>query len=224
MQLLASDEVTDIDAVELAEKSVALQGLPALEYLLFGDALSTHQSLEPDHCRLAVLIAEHIATTSGALEGDWQAAGDLRVALAGPDEGSVSRDRALTIVLQSAGEALEIAADQKIAPAAGAAPPSARPGLAPLVLSGLTVPSMAATVAALTELFAGPFQTMLPEESRYSGEALLYELAQMTLHLDVLKETNSWSAVLEDATHHRRVIYLRQPIIVIKIGFFYLIE
>ncbi len=39
----------------------------------------------------------------------------------------------------------------------------------------------------------------------------------MTLHLDVLKGTNSWSAVLDDATHHRRVIYLRQPMLAAKL-------
>ena len=216
VRFIASDDLADIDAGALAEKSVALQGLPALEYLLLSDALTTAATPDSDTCRFAALVAERVAVTARALNDDWQAAEEMRAALAGPEEDPLAQDRALSIVLQSAGLALETAADQKIAPAAGDGPERARPGLAPLALTGRTVPAMAATVGAVTDLFTGPFQATLPDESRYAGEALLRELEQAAFHLGVLNTAGSWSELLADASHHRRLLYVRQPLLAAK--------
>lgn len=215
-RFLDSEDLATIDAAGLADKSVALQGLPALEYLLYGDALPSVTAANANSCKLAMLIAQGIASTTSNLSDDWAAAKTLRQALADPDEEPPARDRALSIVVQSAAQALETAAEQKIAPAAGDSPARARASLAPLALSGNTVASMLATSNALRDLFAGPFQAALPETSRYAGEALLREVEQIRSNLQILDDAGSWSAVLADDQHHRRLLYLRQPMLAVQ--------
>ncbi|MEM7503938.1 MAG: imelysin family protein [Pseudomonadota bacterium] len=217
VRLLDSDELKTLSDAALAKKSVALQGLPALEYLLYGEALIPGETLNGERCRLAELVAQRIAATSREVSADWADAGDLRSALAEGQEKVLTRDRALSVTLQSAAVALEVAADQKIAPAASQSAESARPGLAPLAMSGHTVGAMLATIAALDDLFRGPFQDMLPEASRYAGDALLRELQQITTHLVVLDGVGSWAVAVSDATHHRRLLYVRQPMLAAKV-------
>lgn len=59
------------DAVAVAGDSVAIQGFPALEYLLYDENAPRLDS--PQACALARAVAEHIASTTQSLHDDWQA-------------------------------------------------------------------------------------------------------------------------------------------------------
>ncbi|MEM9532800.1 MAG: imelysin family protein [Pseudomonadota bacterium] len=190
----------------LAEKSVAVQGLPALEYLLFGDAKPASV------CRLAPAVAAQLAATSAALAADWSAAADLTAAL-GTDGASLSSDRALAAVLQAADQHLKGMADYKIAAPLGDGEATARPGLAPFAVWGQTAATLREATTELTALFSGPFQELLPAASRYQGEALLRELATAGTQLEQLADSGSWSTLLEDARHRARLNYLQQPLL-----------
>ncbi|MDN3526575.1 imelysin family protein [Halomonas sabkhae] len=64
-------------AEQIAEDSVAAQGFPALEYLLFDDSMQGTDALaQPVACGLMSAIATHLADTAGALQRDWQRFGD----------------------------------------------------------------------------------------------------------------------------------------------------
>lgn len=70
---LGSD--TDITQTTIAAGGVALQGLPALEYVLFDDQLqASARALPADRtCALLTAISAHLATTSAGIVSDWQA-------------------------------------------------------------------------------------------------------------------------------------------------------
>ena len=61
-------------AEDIASDSVAIQGFPAIEYLLYDDAMSGPLG-EPAMCGLLQAISTHLVDTSSALERDWQAFG-----------------------------------------------------------------------------------------------------------------------------------------------------
>ncbi|MEM6574045.1 MAG: imelysin family protein [Pseudomonadota bacterium] len=211
LQLLASNLPEPFTAAELGEKSVALQGLPALEYLLYGEPSASLQPLQ-DTCRLAEAVSDQLAQQSRALASDWSTAGDLRAALSGADE-LIEEGRALAALLQAADQALKTAAELKIAVALGDSPASARPGLAPFATSGLTASMLAAGTAELRALFTGPFQALLPEGSRYQGEALLRELELSEAQFRALSEAGSWRELVVDERHRSRLSYVQQPLL-----------
>ncbi|MBB3140656.1 imelysin family protein [Halomonas organivorans] len=61
----------------IADDSVAVQGFPALEYLLFDEHMATPGALAaPQACGLLQAVSGHLADTGAALARDWQAFGD----------------------------------------------------------------------------------------------------------------------------------------------------
>lgn len=64
------------DAEAIASDSVAIQGLPALEYLLYDDAMDEQALSEPNTCALMQAVTTHLADTTNALHRDWQAFGE----------------------------------------------------------------------------------------------------------------------------------------------------
>ncbi|MGY4877495.1 imelysin family protein [Vreelandella aquamarina] len=64
------------DAEDIAKDSVAIQGFPAVEYLLYDGAMGEQGLREPAACDLLQAISTHLADTSNALHRDWQAFGE----------------------------------------------------------------------------------------------------------------------------------------------------
>lgn len=66
---------TPVTADDIATASVAEKGFPALEYLLYDDAIDTGSLEEPVACSLTQSIASHLADITAQLNEDWQAFG-----------------------------------------------------------------------------------------------------------------------------------------------------
>lgn len=64
-----------VSAEAIAQDSVAIQGFPALEYLLFDETLAGKPEALPaaPACRLMAAIAGHLEKVTGALQSDWAA-------------------------------------------------------------------------------------------------------------------------------------------------------
>ncbi|BES70520.1 imelysin family protein [Marinobacter nanhaiticus D15-8W] len=62
------------DEQQVAEAGVALQGFPAMEYLLFDTRMNQADDALPAErtCALLTAIAGHLAATTGSLSADWQ--------------------------------------------------------------------------------------------------------------------------------------------------------
>ena len=64
---------TAVTPADIAAAGVAEQGFPALEYLLFDDAMTQHSLQQPNACALAQAISQHLAQVASELNRDWQA-------------------------------------------------------------------------------------------------------------------------------------------------------
>lgn len=173
---LADRDAAVTDPGQLAGKSVALQGLTALEYLLYGDG-----SDRPDafRCTFATAAAGSLATVADAIAGEWAAPQGFAERLMQPDgddpvyrkpaESLAELHRALTTGLQ-------VTQDQKLKPVLGDTPDSAKPFLAPFRRAGLSVAVLAADLSALGAFTAAAgFARDLPDEYRWLDNSLAFE-------------------------------------------------
>ena len=165
----------------LAEKSVALQGLPALEYLLYGagaEALATADGAF--RCGFAASVADNMMRiASGTAEG-WREGADHAKAFLGsvPENRLYHTPKEVTLELFKAFTAgIELVRDQKIAKPLGASPQEARPRLAPLWRSGLSFESMAGNIAGVRKLFAdGGLAVLVAGESPGVEQSVEFDL------------------------------------------------
>ena len=161
--------VTDIGA--LKGKSVALQGLPALEELLYGDgaeALAKGTGAAAFRCRFAASIAANVAAMTKEIEQGWQDGAPYTKAYLepGPDNAAYHTPKEVTLELfKTFNTGIETVRDQKMAKALGAKPEEARPQLAPFWRSGLSFANMADNLEGVRELFAkGGFAQVVHDE------------------------------------------------------------
>jgi predicted lipoprotein len=117
---LASERADLLDPAALAEASVALQGLPALERLLFEETRIEEGTYA---CALTVAIARNIAGMADDLHRSWQTPEAAAV--------PVAEGRALVAeIYRSVFEHLTAVVDRKLHAVAGKSPADARPRLA----------------------------------------------------------------------------------------------
>lgn len=116
--LLAKADEKDTDAAALPGKSVAVQGLGALEFVLYGTGAETlDETKDSFRCRYGTAVAENIAATAGALSADWERATGVQNDWKhpGPDN-PVFRDskEAITALLGILVHGAETVRDQRI--------------------------------------------------------------------------------------------------------------
>ncbi|WP_417515401.1 imelysin family protein [Minwuia sp.] len=156
--LLKAADAGALSGASLYEKSVAVQGLPALEYVLFGEgAGQLGRAGDPLRCRYALAIAANVVNVAGALQADWIAPDGHRARMAAPaGDNAVYRSQAevLRTLLDAGREQLQLVIDGKLARPLGESIERARPKRAPLWRSGNDLPSVIANIEGLIALFA----------------------------------------------------------------------
>jgi uncharacterized protein len=182
-QALAKRDATVTDPARLAAKSVALQGLPALEYLFYGDdadQLADGDSSATFRCHFAASVAANIDAIATAVESDWgeDAAFTNSFLEPGSDSPNYRAPKEVTLELFKAlTSGIELVRDQKIArPLAGTAH-EAKPKLAAFWRSGLTFANMAGNLEGVRTLFAlGGFAEVVAQESAGVEKSILFDL------------------------------------------------
>ena len=109
-----------LEQATLAEASVALQGLPALERLLFDDAMATDDAYA---CALAVAIAANVRTIATNLAAEWGE--PERRAETLPDDATLTAN-----LFQAINEHFALILTRKMGPVLGNSADQARPRLA----------------------------------------------------------------------------------------------
>ena len=181
---------------ELAGKSVALQGLPALEYLLYGDGAETlakeRQIVGDDEsppeidtegafrCDFALAVATNIARIAGAVVEDWREGSAYEKAFLSPiaEDPIYHAPKEVTLDLfKSFTSGIELVRDQKLAKPLGASPAEAKPKLAAFWRSGLTFANAAGNLEGVRILFAkGGFAEVVAGESAGVENSILFDL------------------------------------------------
>ncbi|MEM6748769.1 MAG: imelysin family protein, partial [Pseudomonadota bacterium] len=179
--VIGSEDETVTTQESLQGKSVALQGLPALEFVLFGTGSEGLATGEAAHrCAYGAAIAPSIADVAGELSDAWQGfEGYAGLMLApGPDNPIYRTEgEAMQELLRAMSEQMEILNDAKLARVVGESLEEVRPRRASFWRADASFEAMAANVAAILSLNeAGQVGQFLPEQSRRFAGTLEFEL------------------------------------------------
>jgi len=156
--LLAGDDPVPV-AGELVARSVAVQGLPALEYALFGDKgllRAPDGPLAGRACAYAVAVAANLARLADELAREWSDEAPHGQAFAHPSERSPayrSTREVAAEAIKALSTGLQFTRDVKIAPALGGPGQDPQPRRAPFWRSGLSAPSMEAAMAGMLRFY-----------------------------------------------------------------------
>lgn len=205
----------EVDPVVLRGKSVAVQGLPALELVLYGtgaEALAGHGGTA--RCQTGLAIAAAVEQTAAELEAGWH--GDFGATMrgAGDDPASLYRSHGEVVkdLLQSAAEVLQTDATLKLGPSViGAAPGEGNPRLAPFWRSGATATLLIGNARSLTDLATPELQAALGTGDGNAIPQARFELTQAARALTPLVgQPLPDVAAGEDG--HRRLVYATSPL------------
>jgi predicted lipoprotein len=185
-----AETVTEPD--ELAGKSVALQGVPALEYLLYGDGaqiLSQGGSVEPlpklesdgaFRCAFALSVATNVNRIAKSVVEGWRESSAFEKAFLDPasEDPYYHAPKEVTLDLFKAfTTGIELVRDQKLGKPLGASPAEAKPKLAAFWRSGLTFDNAAGNLEGVRALFAqGGFAQVVAQESAGVENSILFDL------------------------------------------------
>ena len=179
---LADKDQTAADPATLAKKSVALQGLPALEYLLYGAGAETLNKGADGafRCRFAAAIAANMANIAAEVEQAWGDDAPFTKAFLdpGPDDPLYRAPKDVTLELFKAfTSGIELVRDQKLGKPLGASAERAKPRLAALWRSGLSFQNMVGNLEAVRRLFTeGGFAGVVAQESPGVEASILFDI------------------------------------------------
>ncbi|MCB1383175.1 MAG: peptidase M75, Imelysin [Notoacmeibacter sp.] len=146
------------DAASMPARSAAVQGLPALEFTLFGSGSEALAGTGGAwRCAVGQAIAGNVASIAGDVLADWQGDTGIRRDLENPDEGNAlyrSADEALAQVLKVLPNGYEMMEETRLKPVLGDDPASAKPKAALFWRSGLTARALSANLDGLAALAA----------------------------------------------------------------------
>ncbi|MFN4282194.1 MAG: imelysin family protein [Alphaproteobacteria bacterium] len=162
-ELLAKKAPDEITEAAIATDSVAVQGFPALERLLYDEGAAAKlaaKTPEADKACAAVrAIAANLATMAREMDAEWSEGPDAYardIEKAGPEHVRFMRHREATLELfKSLYAAVELVADHKLARPLGASIQAARPRLAEAWRSGRSLANIRLNLRAAQDLYAG---------------------------------------------------------------------
>lgn len=224
--LLAKDDPGALAAGRLVDASVAVQGLPAIEYLLYtDDSLPGTGAMASLHCSLLMGISSNMQSIAEQILADWQG-GDVnfrRLFLnPGPDNDyyQTHRDAALAS-FKSFHDALALIADVKLKPVVGESSETARPALAEARPSGRALRNIVLNLEALQALYLGEREAGLSTLVKKYGtdgelDPLMRKAFRMTIEAAYDIDGPLAEAVVDEAQREQvemlstRVIALKQ--------------
>ena len=158
-QVLAEKDVTAVDPATLQKKSVAMQGLGALEFVLFGTGADTLGTADGAfRCSYGLAIATLVSGIAATLDTEWSDPSPNGAVAHMLDPKPDAQDyRTSKEVLEKLAGSLvigtETVRDQRIAPIVGAAEGKPRPKSALFWRSGMTAQALRANFQGLKDLF-----------------------------------------------------------------------
>lgn len=207
-QLIAAGDPAVLAPGALAGRSVAVQGLPALEYVLYGEPALLKQTSAPTFayaCDYARAVAANVATISGDVAQAWSAQGEFGRQFAKPQAGNdLYRDpqEVAAEAMKALSTGLQFARDVKILPVLGESPEAARPKRAAFWRSDLSTRLLAANLDGLKAFYqAGGYP--LPRGDEWMDVAVRGELQNVAQTLQAVP--TPLEATLKDEDGRRQL-------------------
>ncbi|MER9303599.1 peptidase M75, Imelysin [Mesorhizobium sp. M0293] len=178
---LAAKDPTATDPAQLAGKSVAMQGLGALEFVLYGDGADALTGRDdPYRCAYGAAIAGNIETMAGDVNDAWNKPNGFAALWANPGpQNPLYRDgnEAVTELVGVFINELEMVRDVRLKGFFGGKPDADKPKQAIYWRSRNTANSLAGNLSGIDTLFqASKLGDALPVDVRWMAESIHIQL------------------------------------------------
>jgi predicted lipoprotein len=181
-QALAQQDPTAATPQTLQKKSVAMQGLGALEYVLFGTGSEALGGPGDSYrCSYADAIATLVAGIATTLDNEWRdsSANGPVAHMLDPQPDAQDYRSSREVLDKLAGTLIvgtETIRDQRVSPVLGLASGTPKPRSALFWRSGMTVPALRANFEGLRDFFAAArFGDALPASARWIARGAEFE-------------------------------------------------
>ncbi|MBZ9739421.1 MULTISPECIES: imelysin family protein [unclassified Mesorhizobium] len=178
---LSDKDPAATDPVQLAGKSVAMQGLGALEFVLYGDGADALTGKdEPYRCGYGAAVAGNIETIAADVSAAWDKPDGFAALWANPGpQNALYRDgnEAVTELVGVFINELEMVRDVRLKGFLGARPDADKPKQAIYWRSQNTANALAGNLAGIDALFqVSKLGDALPEDARWMAESIHIQL------------------------------------------------
>ncbi|RRI06318.1 peptidase M75, Imelysin [Mesorhizobium tamadayense] len=178
---LAAKDASATDPAQLARKSVAMQGLGALEYVLFGDGAEALAGKdEPYRCAYGAAVAGNIEAIAGEVRDAWEKPDGFASLWANPGpKNPLYRDgtEAVTELVGVFINELDMIRDARLKGFLGAKPDADKPKQAIYWRSQNTTNSLAGNLSGIDRLFqASKLGDALPADARWMAQSIHIQL------------------------------------------------
>jgi predicted lipoprotein len=164
----------------VAGKSAALQGLPALEFALFGTGAEALASGDAYRCEFASALTDNIADLAAGIRDGWRTDTSFARSFAAlSPEGETYRSEAEVHgeIVKALSTALQFVRAAELLPPLGEEPAKANGRRAPFWRSDMTAAFIVAQADGVRDLLAAAeYERMLPEDSRYVAGSIRFEI------------------------------------------------
>ncbi len=207
---LAGADATATDTTTLAGKSVAMQGLGALEFVLFGTGADDLAGTSATYrCAYGKAIARNLNTIATDVDAEWRDDGGFagQWKHPGPDNALYrNATEAVTELLEVYVNGLELVRDVRVNGFLGKEASADKPKQALYWRSQGTAASLDGNIAGMKALFdASSFGSLLPDDSEWIAQSIDFEFANARNAASAV--TGPIDAALADPTKRGKLGY-----------------
>jgi uncharacterized protein len=207
---LAAKDETATTVEGLAQKSVAMQGLGALEFVLFGTGSEGLATGEAYRCSYGAAIAGNLDTIAAELETAWNAKDGFAKQWAnpGPDDPLYrTGTEAVSELMDVFVTGFELVRDVRLGGFLGETPDKNKPKQALFWRSGKTVDAIAANLAGMKKLFeASQLGEAVRQDALWIGKSALFEFGNAAQA--AAAANGPINEVLADPKRRDKLVYL----------------
>jgi predicted lipoprotein len=210
-RFLAEEDSALLDPAALAEQSAAVQGLPALESLIYSGSKALAASETPDdyRCRLAMAVSANMDRIASDARDGWSGRESWASLMLEPGAGNPvyrTSKEAMTEVLKAILTGLEQMRDHRLHPAVGDTPDKARASRAPYDRAGEALPYLRASAGAIEAFVdASGIVSLAPPDKSWIAESAAFEFANLRRTLD--SAGSDLDAAVADPERRQSLVY-----------------
>jgi predicted lipoprotein len=203
-RFLAEEDSALLEPGVLAEQSAAVQGLPALERLLYSGSKGLTNAGAPDQyrCALAMAVARNMDEIASEALNGWTGDESWASLMRAPGEQNPvyrTESEAMTEVLKAILTGIEQVRDQRLHAALGDSPDEARASRAPYNRSGQALAYLRASAQALNDFVeASGILKLTPKEQSWIANSATFELGNLQRALAALPGDDLAPALADD--------------------------
>ncbi len=222
-ELLSADDAEALTPDRFVRASVAAQGLPAAEYLLYGGAAETWDGASR-RCAMLIAVSGNMRRMADGIVADWQEGDDafLRTATKpGPTNLQFRTHQDATLAFfRDFHNGLQLIADVKLTPVVGETIDAARPRAAESRLSNRALRNIVANLEALQALYLGDGGTGFSDLiEAHGGDAKLDPLMRRAFDLTIANARSielSLAEAVKDPVERPKTEKLKTQVVALK--------